>query len=213
MVIQKRDLYRSDKSNYDILADRSEGATKKRATRGDTEDSVCLYTFLPVPGPKRTKLKSGSPATWTLTGRETCFFNTKFWFWASVFKMFCHSFDTRDVCLSCSHFMHLYLILSLRTLLVKALFYIAAVFLFGLYLSTHDMSVHFKCFQSEVCLPVFTFQLSIRRWETVWHASNFLSFILSLLSLSSFRCHYLHQPMSSLLNYFMSVCVCMCTVS
>lgn len=133
MVIQKRDLYRSDKSNYDILADRSEGATKKRATRGDTEDSVCLYTFLPVPGPKRTKLKSGSPATWTLTGRETarerqiltCFFNTKFWFWASVFKMFCHSFDTRDVCLSCSHFMHLYLILSLRTLLVKALFYIS----------------------------------------------------------------------------------------
>lgn len=63
MVIQKRDLYRSEKSNYDILADRSEGATKKRATRGDTEDSVCLCTFLPVPGPKRTKLKSGSPAT------------------------------------------------------------------------------------------------------------------------------------------------------
>lgn len=55
MVIQKRDLYRSEKSNYDILADRSEGATKKRATRVDTEDSVCLCTFLPVPGPKRTK--------------------------------------------------------------------------------------------------------------------------------------------------------------
>lgn len=80
------------------------------------------------------------------------FFNTKFWFWASVFEIFCHSFDTRDVCLSCSHFMHLYLILSLRTLLVKALFYIAAVFLFRLYLSTHDMSVHFKCFQKSACL-------------------------------------------------------------